>query len=488
MPGPQPKGRGAPQQPPPKKVQPRRGGPGVLKDTKCTIQVLAAPKGSTKMLRVLLRGYATHGLSAAEDGTTFAFSLERRKAREVLFKVRKLWNAEQISVQFAQNGNDVTEAVEAEAPPQPIQNETQQNRTQAMLQRARAVREEAAGEPAKPAQKTPGQAPDQQAWGWKNGARDVPPPAPTDAAAVKMAGLDYSVAEGVHGVWAFGNGYRPVDADKLDAEAKKRLAFRDGKQKISLGVNSERKYMIEPDRTRGGWTATRLTEEFGAREFLGNAEVYRDAVAFVQVFEEKRATPTHTSAAAPVAPVAAAPVATPVVAPTPIPTPASVATASTPVSAPAPAGGFAMGLLTPAPNARWKIEHNGKVLAYGDNLEAVMRAARAAAGDPPMFVMGWNGQIAAAPAQPAVIEIEVDGGQGLQLTANDRQRLAEALRRQQEGDDDEDEDYEDEDDEMGDLDDQDGLDDSAVAGGDDDAGDLAGGALDPAPQNQDGNG
>ena len=425
MAGPLPKGRGSPPQAP-RKASPKSGGPGAMKDTKCSITVLAVPKGNTRMLRILLKGYGTAGVTASEDGTEFSFNVERRKAAEVLFKIRKLWNEEQIRVTFAQNGQDITDKVVTEPPPKPVTDEAAATRTQAMVAKARAAQAPAQAPQAQGA-KPPGQPPGQQAWGWKDGARDatppvVPVPAPPRTPPAAAAAGAAAAVEGKNGVWTFGNGYRTVDADKIDTQMKRKVVQRDGKQKITLGVNSDRQYLIEPDRVRGGWSTSRLVSDFNGREYLGNAPDYRSAVMFVRDYEEQRAQ------TAPEAPAAPAPATAPV-APT-VPSAPAVPAARLPAPAPAPtAGGFAMVMLSPSTipgTPRWAVMRGAMLLAASDDLEQAIAAAYQVSGSP-MLVVGWNGQspakrtrraetVAAVTVPPPPPE---DEGEGLEDSAED---------------------------------------------------------------------
>lgn len=430
-----PKGRGS--APPPRPKAPP-GGKGTAKDVKATVTMLAAPKGTSRMLSVLLRGYGTAGISRSEDGMTSGLAIERRRCRELLFKLRKLWTPDQVSVTFVQNGNDISLNVEAESPPAPVSGDAGQTKTQAVLAKARAAAAEREKPPSVPGAAAAAKAPvaaASQEWGWKNSALDNPP---TGTAASGMAGLDYSKVEGKNGAWPFGNGYRPTDADKLDAQAKRRLSLRDGKQKISLGANSDRQYLLEPDRATGGWLASRLMSE-GPREKIGEGETYRDAVNTVIAYEEARAAipvaPEEAPAPAPSAPAAPAPAPRVAAAPPAAPAPAPAAPAAP--ADPSPTQ-FTMSMLVPGPPSaptRWAIVRDRTVLASGDELEDVITTAYTKVEG--LLVIGWMGKMPSRARVAPETMIELDLQEGLQLDAAASQRLRRALQEQGDGGEDE---------------------------------------------------
>lgn len=445
-----PKGRGSPPVPRPKAAP---GGKGSAKDTVATVRIVAAPKGTGRMLGILLKGYVMQGMETSEDGTTRRFSLERRKARELHHKIRKMWNSEQVEVRFAQNGNDITAAVEAEPAPTPIAaGEDTMSKTQRSAQRAAAAAAErntaqgglppmapsATGIPKPPP-------PQPQEWGWKHSALDHPPAPAAAPAEGGMAGFDYSQVEGVEGIksWPFASWYRPVDADKLEAQSRRRLQIRDGKQKITLGVNSDRSYLVEPDRDHGGWKACRMRPE-GPREVLGRGESFREAVLVIKDFEEKAAladaAPAPAKPSAPPKPVTAAPVpprtvtSGPAVAPTVAPAalPTQTAPAAAPPGPTLPAAPFAMCLLAPgnasAPT-RWAVLRGEEIMAVGDELEDVLQRAYVKVGAE-TIVLGWRGVVPqrARVHLPQETMIELDlSGPGLELNAGEAERIRKVL-------------------------------------------------------------
>lgn len=264
-------------------------------------------------------------------------------------------------------------------------------------------------------------------------------------------------------LWPFaGTPYRPEDEGKLDGEIGKVKKFQHGKQKITLGVDSNRRYVVSPDRPRGGWVAMRLTETFGQSIEVGFSPEYGNAVAQIKRYERAAAqrivdarkakapapapAPARIPASAPTP--APAPVRAKVPAPVKAPTPAAAQAPATQAPAaqaapvptrapvrPAPAEGFKMTMLngnTGPAGTRWGVEYNGKTLADGDDLESVIMRAFEVSGSP-FLVLGWNGL---RPFRPATgldtseaIEIDLSGP-GLALDDDASRRLREALEQQ----------------------------------------------------------
>lgn len=265
-----------------------------------------APKGSGKNVGIFMSTFSRSGKVSA-DGHTLRYSIESRHVPRIHFNMQKLFPNEGQAAWTFTSGGQVIEPGPyegaAEETPKPLSPELQ-----AMADALAAKRGVKKGpqkhRPQGPGQTSPQSSPTgasptmphaegHQGAPLSHPMKGFPGMAAPTAADVRFSGPppkeEDDESEGIFGTWSFGNGYRPVDEAKIHTVSRMRRARRDGKYKVTLGLNSDRSYLVEP--LRGGstqWRTSKL-EPDGSRTPLGDEDEWEDAVLLIRGHERAKA-------------------------------------------------------------------------------------------------------------------------------------------------------------------------------------------------------
>lgn len=325
-------------------------------NTRYRIEIIKAGNGTANRLALVLRSMS----AVKQDGAVFTGTCEARRVARIYRDVEVLREGKwDIKMSFTRDGRELIPGS------------------------AEFMRDCPSEDLEGFAMPTPGQA---------AAARTAPAqPAASVTSAGPQVELDESL-EGLEGTsipWPYGSDYRIQDEGKLDTLARKNRVPKDGKLKIQLGPLSDRHYLIEPKRERGGgWKASRMFPDRD-REEIATDKHYNRCVQAVKAYERKRALAAVSGAV-------------------------SIAEAIRPGSATAPGGSKPSSLLDkpagvpvntgvasqkplrwwtlkPGTTTRWTLELADGTKESGDDLEELM--ARTWAREPDVVsVMGWAGQ------------------------------------------------------------------------------------------------
>lgn len=338
---------------------------GPVYNTRYRIEIGKAPSGTANLVGLVLKANS----AVKQDGHVFTGSCEARRVARIFKDVDMIragkWD---IKMSFTRDGRELIpgssefmrdcppEDLEGWQPPVP---------------------------PGEPSTARPPAPP-------PSSAQPAPRAAPIpQASAPTRPSQEETELEGTSIPWQYGADYRVQDEDKLNTLARKKREPKDGKLKIQLGPLSDRQYLIEPNRGRGGgWKASRMFPDRD-REVIATDPHYSRCVQAVRQYERRRAVAALEGAEAlaevlqPNRP-AAAPKASPtkpVQVSGPVPTP--TATSQKP---------FRLWSLKPGTSTRWSLELSDGVSEAGDDLEELL--ARTWAREPEAtFVVGWTGQL-----------------------------------------------------------------------------------------------
>lgn len=425
----------------------KKGGGKVLRNVTVTLaSSSSAPKGTMKMIATILRGYS-RGFTPSEDQRTITANISREQSGKLLYSIRKMMPDENmIRVTFVQNGTDITANVLRDAK-NVAKEQASVKLSPELAERAAAARAAAAaaGDPSalgpvnpfegrddgeaeedseaedeSPARfasapqthhepsRPPSQA-EASTWGWSGEPKGPPKMKPgVTFTGPRFAGLDTTRTDEPE-AWVYGAQYRPQDEEKLETLSRKAFGPKDHKSKIkiTLGPDSDRRYVIEFARTEGGvWVAYRMGADYADRKEVGRGQRFGAAVHGIIEHERKLWAPR-----APKVKAQTPQAQTPQVQTAPVQT----APAQT---APAPEA-FIMCMLVPGGRAagdpRWAVVLRDQVIAVGDDLEVVLAQAKTAVPSA-LLVVGWNGTL----PRPVFKEAPA-------LAAGDVARLAEAM-------------------------------------------------------------
>lgn len=447
---------------------------------KATITILSAPADKVSLLRRVVAGFSPM-IKASPDGSEISVQIEERRAPDLMREVNKFRTEGDFDVAFVKNGETVEVEASEGAPkgkiPPAVAARLAQARAAAAEKRGEAPDEDF-GVPTPPPTTT--RRPPSQVVGPEEDEEDemdddipatVPgwqpePKAPergkaTPKRVVPRGGFlpprpeaRPTVMVGKNTGWPFGESYRPIDDAKLEELARKNrnrkrngrrdMGVEGGKLKIALGEQSDRQYLVEPDRASADvWIASRTYED-APRAEIGRGPTAAAAILKIQDYERTAALRTvallseaNTAiTGAPAAPQAAALQAAARPNPKPAPAPTTAAptanilkgqTASRP--APAPAPNFSMWTLAPGETSRWVMAnaHNPQETVEENDLEVLLALVHARTSG--KLVVGWDGGLPLAQPEGLDVDDEPEAeAEDEEVETNGSAHLAEGLR------------------------------------------------------------